>query len=167
MVKKKYLLDLLKSRVISEDYAQFYHNLPSTDCLPAHLEQESEDEEENCEDDIHETADSNELSPANADEKVSNETHSNCDIPTIITIELCKHLTSGDSNGCKRLLCPAMSRRRNGTEHNQSASELFHASVPVFLQRLLREQHLVVQKIVHSRKQLKVYIKQWVADVKE
>ena len=126
-------MDLLKSRVISEDYAQFYHKQSSTDCLPAHLEQESENEEENCEDDIHETAASNEPPPANADEKVSDETHSNCDTPTIVTIEFCKHLTSGDSNGYKRLLCPVVSRRRNGTEHNQSASETFpciSASVP-------------------------------------
>ena len=107
MAKKKDLLDLLKSRVIPKDYAQFYHKLPSTDCLPAHLEEESENEEENCDDDIHETAASNELPAANADENVSDEAHSNCDAPTI---KFRKHLKSNDSNGCKRLLCPAASR---------------------------------------------------------
>ena len=81
----------------------------------------------------NETAASNELPPANADENVSDETHSNGDTPTNVTIEFCKHLTSGDSNGRKSLLCPAVSRRRNGTEHNQSASETcpcISASVP-------------------------------------
>ena len=112
VAKKKYLVDLLKNWVISEDYAQFDHKQPSTYWLPAHLEQEFENEEENCEDDIHETAASNEPPPVNADENVSDETHLNYDIPTIVTIELCKHLTSGDSNGCKRLLCPAVSESK-------------------------------------------------------
>ena len=48
-------------------------------------------------------------------------------------MEFSKHLISGDSNGCKRLLCRAVSRRHNGTEHNQSASASFpciRVSVP-------------------------------------
>ena len=61
VTKKTDLLDLLKSRVISEYYAQFYHKLPSTYCLPANLDQESENEGANFEDDIHETTASKEL----------------------------------------------------------------------------------------------------------
>ena len=39
VAKKKYLLNLLKSRVILENYVQFDHTLPSTYCFPDHLEQ--------------------------------------------------------------------------------------------------------------------------------
>ena len=77
VAKKKDLLHLLKSRVISEDYARFYHKLPSTYCLPANLDQESENERANFEDDIHETTASNELpgSATNADDNVGDEIH--------------------------------------------------------------------------------------------
>ena len=107
-----------------------------------------------CEDDIHETAATNELIGANADENVSDEIHSNCVTSTIFKIKFRKQPTSGDSNGCKRLLCPAVSRRRNETERNQFASETvlwISASVPAAPVKRTKSGG---KKIVHSRKQL-------------